>query len=542
MKSVKNLDYTLSKQTAKHHIENMIVEWSMVDPTNLSANYQVCDGSVWKTNTYAKTFWEAEGVLRIPNLLGQVPRASASGSTNDPDRADRRQAVTGTVDITSGTVITLPKYYINLLKNAIDNARTIIIGQTLTTIFDTLAVFGTIQSVNTTLNTVTLTTITGTFTAGVGRSLIIKGDVVGSFQNDAMQKITGTIGNGSAGFNWLSGALQPAGATSYLSQVVGSAGNYANFDSSFSTDARTSTETRPKNIALLPVMMVDIPKEFTGFTVPTISVATQAEVIAGIDDDKIVTPLILKQVTGQFVGSSLITLDAYKTISPEFPYLCMSLSDRTLSTPNYSTEFINERRNRKIVYDELNTAVSSFTGTWSGSNFTLDNNAANIAMIAELYEDWLFAGSPVTGWRILVANGLEYNITGFTVASRIITVSGSPTGTSIEIYLNRILGSTTSCKHFSWAGLGLYMTGQNKITGLRRRDKFQLHQHETTITRSTYGIYGTSVTQALLAADPGSYSGPTHLTNNPYNGRTGTKTEIESATAMMYLYVGNYVS
>jgi len=254
-----------------------------------------------------------------------------------------------------------------------------------------------------------------------------------------------------------------------------------------------------------------------------------------------------------FVGESLIMLASYKAISSSFPYLCMSLPDTTLSTTNYSQAFIDVLRARKIVYDEFNTAVSSFGGAWSGSNFTLTNNAGNIAMVTELYEDWLFAGSPSSGWRILVSGGTEYNITGFTVASRIITVSGSPSGTSIEIYLNRIMGSTTSCKHFSWAGLGLYMTGQNKITGLRRRDKFQGSKYNL----SGYnGSSGGSVVTLVSAAAPGSMSLNFAGTgSNSLNGcmgsqitdgangtpRTGAKTEIESATAMLYLYAGSYV-
>jgi len=245
-------------------------------------------------------------------------------------------------------------------------------------------------------------------------------------------------------------------------------------------------------------------------------------------------------VPASYIGESLQILNSYKPISSAFPWLCMSLSDRTLAVANYSQDLIDVYRARKVVYDELDTAVSSFEGAWSGSNFTLTDNAANVAMIAELYEDWLFAGSPASGWRILVSDGVEYNITGFTVASRIITVSGSPAGTAIEIYLNRILGSTTSCKHFSWAGLGLYMTGQNKITGLRRRDKFQGHYHD--FYRSGSGGASNSMTQGSTqnAGSTGILKPVTDGTNG--TPRTGTKTEIESATAMMYLYVGSYTA
>ena len=247
------------------------------------------------------------------------------------------------------------------------------------------------------------------------------------------------------------------------------------------------------------------------------------------------------------IGKSLMFLNSYIPISATFPWLCLSLSDRTLTTSNYSADFIAEMRSRKIVYDETDTAVSAFSGSWSGSDFTLDNNAANIAMITELAEDWLFAGSPTTGWRILVSGGSEYNITNIVTSTRKITVSGSPSGTAIEIYLNRILGSTTSAKHFSWAGLGLYMTGQNKITGLRRRDKMQNHGHPLTL----YASYetGESGASAYFSARTDSSGLATGYTTGATvaispNGtpRTGPKTEMESGTILVYMYTGGYAA
>ena len=268
-----------------------------------------------------------------------------------------------------------------------------------------------------------------------------------------------------------------------------------------------------------------------------------------LGDFKITITNLISSLQSVFLGEEMKIFYSYKPISASFPWLCMSLPDQTLSTTHFSQAFIDVLRARKVIYDEFNTAVSAFTGTWSGSNFTLDNNAANVAMIAELYEDWLFAGSPASGWRILVSNDAEYNITGFTVASRIITVSGSPAGTAIEIYLNRILGSTTSAKHFSWSGLGLYMTGQNKITGLRRRDKMQ--QITGTVNRisgvtadgtgvfsgSTIGTANLSGTGSINAAAPLRFNSA----NSP-NAHTGPKTEMESGTAMLYLYVGSYTA
>lgn len=258
------------------------------------------------------------------------------------------------------------------------------------------------------------------------------------------------------------------------------------------------------------------------------------------------------------IGQSLKMLNAYVPISASHPWLCMSRADQTLTTANFSAEFIAEMRSRKIVYDELNTNVSGFGGTWSGNVFTLTNNTANNAMIAELAEDWLFAGSPTANWRILSDGTNEFNITGITVAARQITVnldSKTASGSSISIYLYRVYGSTTSCRHFSWEGLGLYMTGQNKITGLRRRDKFQRHAHamivqsgqaDRQVSTSTYlagqisGATGNYMWRASYDTQ-----NDVSIINPIANGGYGTprsefKTEIESGTAMLYLYVGAY--
>lgn len=243
-----------------------------------------------------------------------------------------------------------------------------------------------------------------------------------------------------------------------------------------------------------------------------------------------------------YIGESIQYLMSYKAISTTFPWLCLSLADATLDTTHYSQAFIDVMRARKVIYDETNTAVSAFTGSWSSSNFTLDNNAANLAMIAELYEDWVYAGSPSTGWRILVSGGSEYDITGFTVASRIITVSGSPSGTSIEIYLNRIKGSTTSCKHFSEAGLASYQAGVGKINGLRRRDKFQGHYHNAEYYNATAGgaarLAGITNQNTVTSNVLGIKEPKTDGTND--TPRTGSETQAKSSTDYKYLYVGSY--
>ena len=269
-----------------------------------------------------------------------------------------------------------------------------------------------------------------------------------------------------------------------------------------------------------------------------------------LGDFKITMTNLIQSLQSLYVGQEIKYLNCYKPISAEFPWYCLSNADATLTTVNFDAAFITEMRSRKVIYDELNTAVSAFSGSWSGSDFTLDNNAANVAMIAELYEDWLFAGSPTSGWRILVSGSTEYNITNIVTSTRKITVSGSPSGTSIEIYLNRILGSTTSCKHFSEAGLATYQAGGGKIKGLLRRDKMQNITGELTDAYDGYGF---------TALDTGTVSGAffKSTTQNQRvagaagNGcsigfdaslvaRTGLETQAKSGTDYKYIFVGTY--
>lgn len=256
------------------------------------------------------------------------------------------------------------------------------------------------------------------------------------------------------------------------------------------------------------------------------------------------TVYLLSTFEVPIIGRSMRILYGYKAIAADHPWFCMSLPDQILDIANFTAEFIAEMRSQKIVYDRFNTNVSAFGGTWSGNVFTLTNNAANNAMLTELAEDWLFALSPTANWRILSDGTNEFNITGISVSARTITVNldgKTASGTSIIIYLNRVYGSTTSCRHFSWAGLGLYMTGQNKITGLRRRDKFQGHWHRWVAaiagssglaSGSNYNSVGSSDTSITIAVTDGADGIP----------RTGPKTEIESATVLLYLYVGEYTA
>ena len=250
------IDYLVQK-----YIEMMKIEWVLVDPLNIDDCLQVCNGQTWKSG-YAKTFWEARGISVIPNVLGQHVRSSSLGSTSDPDRADRRQLCSGSI-ATGGTSITLPKYYVNIINEAYLVGRTVQLGIYAGDLFATVT-WGTVNGVTPSSNTVTV----GTALTVGNQQIIIRGDVIGSFQNDAMQRITGTSAGVSTTISGDTGSGVFRKTVIGVGQWWNSVNNenaYITFDSSLSTSpnpAKTSdVETRGKNVAFLPLMWVRLPSE-----------------------------------------------------------------------------------------------------------------------------------------------------------------------------------------------------------------------------------------------------------------------------------------
>ena len=97
------------------------------------------------------------------------------------------------------------------------------------------------------------------------------------------------------------------------------------------------------------------------------------------------------------------------------------------------------------------------------------------------------------------------------------------------------------------------MTGQNKITGLRRRDKMQ----QITGTFKAIGIGATAVptqvgTTGAFSYESNSYTstqaggtkayGFSFNSANSPDARTSPKTEMESGTLLVYMYTGGYAA
>ena len=168
-------------------------------------------------------------------------------------------------------------------------------------------------------------------------------------------------------------------------------------------------------------------------------------------------------------------------------------------------------------------------------------------MITELAEDCLYHGSPTSNWRILRSNNQDYNITGITVATRQITVNidnSATSGTSIEIFTNRVYRQTTQARHFSEAGLATYQAGGGKSGRLFRREQMQGHRHPAT---SNYGGGSGSTGDRLFAPVYNPMTSNIEVHNpitDTVNGtpRTGSETIAKSSSDYRYVYVGSYTA
>lgn len=131
---------------------------------------------------------------------------------------------------------------------------------------------------------------------------------------------------------------------------------------------------------------------------------------------------------------------------------------------------------------------STFSGTWSTTAFTLTNNAQNKILLDALTEDAYYSGASISSgtitpinnsnWLILRWGTTDINITSFNPTTRVINVaSGSPSGTTIELYPHRIT-SSTDARHKQVDDSVLINNGMQVVNGLRLRDRMQGHWHE----------------------------------------------------------------
>ena len=197
---------------------------------------------------------------------------------------------------------------------------------------------------------------------------------------------------------------------------------------------------------------------------------------------------------------------------------------------------------------DQSTYSSTFTGSWSGTTFTLTNNAQNKILIDALSEDAYYQGASIssnvitpinnTNWLVLRWGSTDINITSFNISTPSITIaSGSPTGTTIELYPHRITGSTDA-RHKQVEDSVLINNGMQVVNGLRLRDRMQGHWHNY---QRRYGQNGSDANWGPAGSDAGIFqdavkSPITDGTNG--TPRTGQFTRPRGLGVYFYEYVG----
>jgi hypothetical protein len=199
---------------------------------------------------------------------------------------------------------------------------------------------------------------------------------------------------------------------------------------------------------------------------------------------------------------------------------------------------------------DQSTYSSTFAGSWSGTTFTLTNNAQNKILIDALSEDAYYQGASIssnvitpinnTNWLVLRWGSTDINITSFNISTTpsITIASGSPTGTTIELYPHRIAGSIDA-RHKQVDDSVLINNGIQVVNGLRLRDRLQGHYHNQIGAFGSTGSGGNYL-QASTESNLSSWSYNRGAISDTVNGntRTGQFTRPRGLGVYFYEYMG----
>jgi hypothetical protein len=238
---------------------------------------------------------------------------------------------------------------------------------------------------------------------------------------------------------------------------------------------------------------------------------------------------------------------AFTLATPDNFFPAINLSkinvNSDITTSNYPL-LVPYLRALKLKYlDGTGSEVNSWTATISGSNIQMPTSTSSDAILASLAEDVLVHGS-YTNFRTITVNGVEFPITNINTATRVITVTGTPTAGSqtVEFFQYRITGSTTSARLFEMKGRS-FISPNDSIgrhqNGLRVRDRFQGHWH--TVVNVT-GTGGGQWTSGGSGATNGINVNP--IADNLSNGtpRTGQTTHGAGISAHIYIWARSYIA
>ena len=250
------------------------------------------------------------------------------------------------------------------------------------------------------------------------------------------------------------------------------------------------------------------------------------------------------------------TLNQFRTI----------ISSNILSTTHTIDEPLTASAQSCSIVDQSNY-ISTFSGNWVGTAFTLDDNAQNRILLDALIEDAYYQGASMnanlitpinpSNWIILRWGTTDINITSFNPITRVINIaSGTPSGTTIELYPHRILNSNDA-RHKQVEDSVLINNGMQIISGLRLRDRIQGHRHNDSghihpfinglITGYGVNVNNTdgvgNVTWGIQTQTSTGYANITDPTNNGINGtpRTGQFARPRGLGVIFYEFVGRVI-
>lgn len=201
---------------------------------------------------------------------------------------------------------------------------------------------------------------------------------------------------------------------------------------------------------------------------------------------------------------------------------------------------------------DQSTYSSTFSGTWSTTAFTLTDNAQNKILLDALTEDAYYSGASInanvitpinnTNWMILRWGTTDINVTSFNISTRVINVaSGSPSGTTIELYPHRTLVSTEA-RHKQVEDSVFINNGMQVVNGLRLRDRFQGHNMTTSGSTALRVLDngGTGIDASYTAGSYRIAGSPVIPISDSTNGnpRTGQFTRPRGLGVYFYEYMG----
>ena len=221
-----------------------------------------------------------------------------------------------------------------------------------------------------------------------------------------------------------------------------------------------------------------------------------------------------------------------------------------ITTANYPL-LVPYLRALKLKYlDGTGSEVNSWTASVSGSNITMPTSTSSDAILASLAEDVLVHGG-YTNYRSITVNSVEFPITNINTATRVITVTGTPSAGSqtVEFYNYRITGSSTSARLFEIKGRSFIAPNDSSgrhQNGLRVRDRYQGHYHSP-LNASNFVVAGGAGLPSASTGSGTSWGGKASTGSSVSDGvngtpRTGSTTHGEGISAHIYIWARSYIA